>query len=92
VFACSAGLARILIIRIINKSPQGGYGMEIYEFLKDVEEINRAREIALRYAASILEDFRNLTPKGRKVMADTLMEYISGENRLNNFQYQRFPN
>jgi hypothetical protein len=44
--------------------------MEIYEFLKDVGEINRAREIALRYAASILEDFSNLTPKGRKVMAE----------------------
>jgi hypothetical protein len=66
--------------------------MEIYEFLKDVEEINRSREIALRYAASILEDFRDLTPKGRKVMADTLMELISGEIRLKNFQYQRFPN
>jgi hypothetical protein len=66
--------------------------MEIYEFLKDVGEINRAREIALRYAASILEDFSNLTPKGRKVMADTLMEYISGEIRLKKFQYQRFSN
>jgi hypothetical protein len=66
--------------------------MEIYEFLKDVEEINRAIEIALRYAASILEDFSNLTPKGRKVMADTLMELISGEIRLKKFQYQSFPN
>jgi len=66
--------------------------MEIYEFLKEVDEINRAIEIALRYAASILEDFRNLTPKGRKVMADTLMELISGEIRLKNFQYQSFPN
>ena len=67
-------------------------GMEIYDFLKDVEEINRAREIALRYAASILEDFRDLTPKGRRVMADTLMELISGEIRLKNFKYQSFPN
>jgi hypothetical protein len=66
--------------------------MEIYEFLKDVEEINRAIEIALRYAASILEDLSNLTPKGRKVMADTLMELISGEIRLKKFQYQSFPN
>ena len=66
--------------------------MEIYEFLKDVGEINRAREIALRYAASILEDFSNLTPKGRKVMAYTLMELISGEIRLKKFQYQRFSN
>jgi hypothetical protein len=66
--------------------------MEIYEFLKDVDEINRAREIALRYAASILEDFRNLTPKGWEVMSDTLMELISGEIRLKNFQYQRLSN
>ena len=66
--------------------------MEIYQFLKDVEEINRSIEIALRYAASILEDFSNLTPKGRKVMADTLMELISGEVRLKKFQYQRFSN
>jgi len=56
--------------------------VEIYEFLKDVEEINRAREIALRYAVSILEDFSNLTPKGRKVMADTLMELISGKSKV----------
>jgi len=66
--------------------------MEIYEFLKDVDEINRAREIALRYAASIIEDFRNLTPKGWEVMSDTLMELISGEIRLKNFQYQRLSN
>jgi len=66
--------------------------MEIYEFLKDVDEINRAREIALRYAASILEDFRNLTPKGWEGMSDTLMELISGEIRLKNFQYQRLSN
>ena len=51
--------------------------MEIYEFLKDVDEINRAREIALRYAASILEDFKNLTPTGQGLMADTLMNLIS---------------
>ena len=66
--------------------------MEIYDFLKVVDESNRACEMALRYAASILEDFRNLTPKGRKVMADTLMELISGDIRLKNFQYQSFPN
>ena len=66
--------------------------MEIYEFLKDVGEINRAREIALRYAASILEDLSNLSKEGRKVMADTLMELISGEIRLKKFQYQRFSN
>ena len=47
--------------------------MEIYEFLKDVSEINKANEIAFRYAASILEDFKNLTPTGRDLMADTLM-------------------
>ena len=57
--------------------------MEIYEFLKDVDEINRAREIALRYAASILDDFRNLTPEGRKVMADTLYGIDFGGDSIN---------
>jgi hypothetical protein len=66
--------------------------MEIYEFLKILNEINKANEMALRHAASILEDFSNLTPKGRKVMTDTLMELISGEIRLKKFQYQSFPN
>lgn len=53
--------------------------MEIYEFLKDVEEINRAREIALRYAASILEDLSNLSEEGRRVMIDILMNLLSGK-------------
>ena len=66
--------------------------MEIYEFLKDVDEINRASEMALRYAASILDDFRSLTLEGRKVMAETLMGLISGENRLNIYQRHRFSN
>ena len=52
--------------------------MEIYEFLKAVNEINKANEMAFRYAASILEDFKNLTPAGRSLMADTLMNLISG--------------
>ena len=51
--------------------------MEIYEFLKDLDEINKANEMALRYAVSILEDFSNLSQKGRRVMVDTLMELIS---------------
>ena len=53
--------------------------MEIYEFLKAVNEINKANEMAFRYAASILEDFKNLTPAGRSLMADTLMNLISGK-------------
>ena len=52
--------------------------MEIYEFLKAVNEINKANEMAFRYVASILEDFKNLTPAGRSLMADTLMNLISG--------------
>jgi len=44
--------------------------MEICEFLKAVNEINKANEMAFRYAASILEDFKNLTPAGRSLMAD----------------------
>lgn len=54
--------------------------ISIYDFLNAVDESNKADEMALRYAALILADFKNLTPKGRKVMADTLMEYISGED------------
>jgi hypothetical protein len=53
--------------------------MEIYEFLKAGNEINKANEMAFRYAASILEDFKNLTPAGRSFMVDTLMNLISGE-------------
>ena len=52
--------------------------MEIYDFLKVVDESNRACEMALRYAAAILEDFKDLTQEGRKAMADTLMDLISG--------------
>jgi hypothetical protein len=53
--------------------------MEIYEFLKAVNEINKANEMAYRHAASILKNFKNLTPKGRCLMADTLMNLISGK-------------
>ena len=69
-FALSIGLARILKKKI---------AMEIYDFLKTVDERNRASEMALRHAASILEDFRELSEEGRKVMVDTLMELISRE-------------
>jgi len=51
--------------------------MEIYEFLKDLDEINKANEMVLRYAVSILEDFSNLSQEGRRVMVDTFMELIS---------------
>ena len=53
--------------------------MEIYEFLKAVNEINMANEMAFRYAASILKDFKNLTPTCRSLMVDTLMNLISGK-------------
>jgi hypothetical protein len=55
--------------------------MEIYDFLKAVDERNRASEMALRYAASILEDLRKLSPAGRKLMADILMDCISGKGK-----------
>ena len=55
--------------------------MEIYDFLKALDETNRAEEMALFYAVQILEDFRKLTPAGRGVMADALMELISGERK-----------
>ena len=55
--------------------------MEIFEFLKAVDESNKANELALCYASLILSDFRELTPAGRSLMADTLMELISGEGK-----------
>lgn len=53
----------------------------IYEFLKAVDESNRACEMALRYTAMILTDFKGLTLKGRKIMADKLIELISGDGK-----------
>ena len=51
--------------------------ISIYDFLRSVNESNRANIIALRYARSILEDFKNLSPDSRKMMADTLIDLIS---------------
>ena len=42
---------------------------------------NRANIMALRYAVSILEDFINPSPDGRKMMADTLMDLISQKKK-----------
>lgn len=53
--------------------------MDIYEFRKAVDERNKASALALRYAARILEDFRELTPEGRRVMVGELVGLISGE-------------
>ena len=50
--------------------------ISIYEFLEAVDESNRANTMALRYAESILEDFINLSPVGREMMADALMDLI----------------
>lgn len=49
----------------------------IDQFHKVVDENNRACEMALRYAAMILSDFRDLSREGRKLMAEKLMEMIS---------------
>ena len=51
--------------------------ISIYEFLEAVDESNRANIMALRYAVSILEDLINLSPVGREMMADALMDLIS---------------
>ena len=53
----------------------------IYDFLRSVDESNRANIMALRYATIILEDFKNLTPDGQKIMANTLMDLISQEKK-----------
>jgi len=37
--------------------------------------------MALRYAVSILEDFISLSPDGRKMMADTLLDLISQKRK-----------
>ena len=55
--------------------------MDIYEVLIAVDERNRAEEMALKHAISILEDFRELSPAGRSMMADALMELISGDGK-----------
>ena len=51
--------------------------ISISDFIKALDEINRVNNMALRYAVQILADFRNLTPEGRRVMTDTLVELIS---------------
>ena len=51
--------------------------ISIYDFLKAVDESNRVNIMALRCAVSILEDFINLSPDGREMMADILMDLIS---------------
>ncbi|MGA9177330.1 MAG: hypothetical protein WBZ05_08810 [Desulfobacterales bacterium] len=55
--------------------------ISIYDFLKAVDESNRANIMALRCAVSILEDFINLSLDGREMMADTLMDLISQKKK-----------
>jgi len=90
-FARSSGLARILIIRILNKPSQGGYAMETYKFLEALNETNKANEMAFRYAVLILEDFSNLSQEGRRVMTDTLMELISGKREEPDIKTYNLP-
>ena len=52
--------------------------ISIYDFLQAVDESNRANEMALCYAVQILADFRNLTPAGRSVMVEALVELVAG--------------
>jgi len=53
--------------------------ISIYDFIKGVGESNKANEMALHHAVSILADFRSLTLEGRKIMVDSLIELISEE-------------
>ena len=55
--------------------------ISIYDFLKAVDESNRATKMALKDAVSILEELRELNEEGRKVMIDTLMDLISEERK-----------
>ena len=61
--------------------------ISIYDFLKAVDESNKANEMALRYAAQILVDFRGLTPRGRRMMADILTDLISMEEEGNEMMH-----
>ncbi len=49
----------------------------IYDFLKTVNEGNKADEMALRHAASILSDLKNLPPRSRTIMVESLIEIIT---------------
>lgn len=59
----------------------------VYDFLKYVDDRNRASEMALRYAALILSDLRELTPRGRRLMADILTALITGERKGDETQH-----
>ena len=50
----------------------------IIGILRAVEEKNKACEMALKYAAPILKDFKDLNPCGRIMIAAPLMELITG--------------
>ena len=69
--------------------------ISICDFLKAIDESNRANIMALRYAVSILEDFKNLSTDSREMMADTLMDLISqkkkksGDEKYNSKSYSR---
>ena len=65
---------------ILNAKMDQGIFMEISDFLEAVDERNRASEMAMRYATLILKDFRNLTPASRSLMADMLIDLISGQD------------
>ena len=68
--------------------------ISIHDFLKGVDEYNRACEMALRYAAMILADFKEFSQEGRKLMADKLMGLIlregaeSGERRAESGEWK----
>jgi len=53
--------------------------MTIFDLRKAVSERNRASEMALHHAVSILADFRGLTPMGRKLMLEILLKIILEE-------------
>jgi hypothetical protein len=53
----------------------------IGDFLKTVDENNRAHEMALRYAAMILADLKELTQEGRGIMTEALMDLIATKGK-----------
>lgn len=66
--------------------------ISIIDLLKATEEKNRAVEMALNHAVLILSDFTKLTPCGRAIMTQTLMELIAEEpTRQENALYSPKP-
>lgn len=55
--------------------------VSICNFLKAVDESNRATEMAMHHAASILNTFSKLSLESRSLMIDALFDLIADEEQ-----------